>query len=258
MPAPPRLPPACSRPRLRPRPRAAQFVPYYGKNKVTYDTFAWRDLQEPALRGLLLPGVRAAPGPRGLLRGERVPEGLLRPEARDQLARSRSSSTRRTPSSSRPTSSRPSCPRACWPSPSPRAGRMVLPIDLPPGRAAGPHHPRADPRLRVRPHPAQHGPALGAAVGGRGARRLHARHLGPPRPDVGPRRRGHRADPAHLALRGVRRVSRTRAWSTTSATPPSSSSRPATARRASASSSTPSARTSWAAGWTTSTSRPSA
>ena len=58
------------------------------------------------------------------------------------------------------------------------------------------------------------------------------------------------------AGRGPGLRQRTR-WSTTSATRPSSSSRPASARRASGSSSTPCARTSWAAASTTSTSRPS-
>jgi hypothetical protein len=28
-------------------PAAAQFVPYYGKNKVSYDTFAWRIYKSP-------------------------------------------------------------------------------------------------------------------------------------------------------------------------------------------------------------------
>src|SRR6185369_1011947 len=42
-------------------------------------------LQEPALRGLLLPRVRAAPRPRRVLCGERVSEGLGGPEARDPL-----------------------------------------------------------------------------------------------------------------------------------------------------------------------------
>ena len=45
-------------------PPRAQFFPYYGKNKVTYDNFAWRVYKTPALRDLLLPRVRAAPGAR--------------------------------------------------------------------------------------------------------------------------------------------------------------------------------------------------
>ena len=44
------------------------------------------DLQEPALRGLLLPGVRAAPRPADLLPRERLPEDLDRPQARDAQA----------------------------------------------------------------------------------------------------------------------------------------------------------------------------
>lgn len=32
---------------LLPRPAAAQFIPYYGKNKVKYDTFAWRVYKSP-------------------------------------------------------------------------------------------------------------------------------------------------------------------------------------------------------------------
>ena len=28
-------------------PAAAQFIPYYGKNKVAYDTFAWRVYKSP-------------------------------------------------------------------------------------------------------------------------------------------------------------------------------------------------------------------
>src|SRR5512135_482191 len=32
---------------LVPQPAAAQFIPYYGKNKVKYDNFAWRVYKSP-------------------------------------------------------------------------------------------------------------------------------------------------------------------------------------------------------------------
>ena len=115
-------------------------------------------------------------------------------------------------------------------------------------QAAGPHHPRADPRLRVRPHPAQPRCSGTSRCGSTRAWPTTMRGTWDPSTSMtDPRRRGHRPDPKLCRSTEYRGFS-TRASSTTSATPPSSSWRPASARRASGSSSTRCARTSWAAG----------
>ena len=206
-------------------------------------------LQEPALRGLLLPRVRAAPGAASSsYAGERVPEGLGRPEARDPTPRSRVI-LYKTHSEFEQTNLFPDfVPEGVLAFAEPVRGRMVLPIDEPPDKLQGlithelTHVFEFDiiPRSLVqRTCPLWLDEGLADYMRG---------HLGPARPDDDPRRRGHRPGPALSPLRRTTAASRTRASSTTSATPPSSSSRRATARRASGSSSTPSARTSWAAG----------
>ena len=189
----------CARRPRRPRARrarpGAQFVPYFGKNKVTYDNFAWRVYKSPHFEVYYYPEFE-----QHLARVVSYAESAYQkvsvgPEARDPASRSRSSSTRPTPSSSRRTSSRTSCPRACWPSRSPCAAAWCCPSTSR-RTAAGPHHPRADPRLRVRPHPAQPGAAHGPAVGGRGPGRLQRGIWDSLDLMIGARRRGHGAGPA--------------------------------------------------------------
>ena len=229
-------------------PARAQFVPYFGKNKVTYDSFAWRVYKSPHFEVYYYPEFEQHLGARRLLRGERATRRSRR-DLKHEIA---------LPDPAHPLQDALRV-RADEPVPRLRArGRAGLhgagarphgaahrPAA---GPAAGPDHPRADPRLRVRPHPAQPGAAPRAAVGRRGPGRLHARHLGLPRPHDHPRRRRHRPGPAHDPLRGLRR-----------ALEPARRLQPRPRRlrvhrgplrqgRASGSSSTPSARTSWAAG----------
>ena len=136
-------------------------------------------LQEPALRGLLLPGVRAAPGARSSptwrARYQKVSSGLKHEIG---AAHPRRSSTRPTRSSSRRTSIPTFVPEGVLAFAEPVRGPHGAAHRRAPGQAAGPHHPRADARLRVRPHPAQPHAAQHAAVDRRGPGRLHARRPG--------------------------------------------------------------------------------
>ena len=182
-------------------PAQAQFIPYFGKNKVKYDNFAWRVYKSPHFEVYYYPEFEQHLGAAHLLPGERLPEALLGPEARDPGARSRSSSTRPTPSSSRRTSSPSFVPegvaglRRARPRPHGAAHRRA------PGPPAGPHpheltHVFAFDLIPREPRPARH-PALDR----RGAGRLLPRALGPARPHDDPRRRGHR--PGAEALAGA-------------------------------------------------------
>ncbi len=135
------------------------------------------DLQEPALRGLLLPRVRAAPRPADVLRRERLPEDLQRPEARDHVPHTPHPlqdplGVRADQPDVRLRARRSPGVHRARPRPDGRAHRRT------PGPAAGPHHPRAHPRLRVRPHPEEPAPEDRASLDRRGPGRLHARPLG--------------------------------------------------------------------------------
>ena len=251
----PAQPPSCSW--ARPPPRAAQFVPYFGKNKVTYDSFAWRVYKSPHFEVYYYPEFE-----QHLARVVSYAESAYQKVSSDLKHEIRLPIPLilyKTHSEFEQTNLYPDfVPEGVLAFAEPVRGRMVLPIDEPPDKLQGlithelTHIFEFDliPRNLVQ--------RSVPAVGGRGAGRLHARDLGHPRPHDHPGRRGDRPGPPALAASRTTAASRTRASSTTSATRPSSSSRPASARRASASSSTPSARTSWGAGWTRSTSRPSA
>ena len=73
----------------QPREAAAQFVPYYGKNKVKYDNFAWRIYKSPHFEIYYYPEFEQHLGRFDLVPRERLPEDLHRPQARDVRARSR-------------------------------------------------------------------------------------------------------------------------------------------------------------------------
>ena len=204
-------------------------------------------LQEPPLRGLLLPGVRAAPRAAHLLPGERLPEDL-RPASSTRCRRPIPVILYKTHSEFEQTNLYPALPPGGGgsPSPSPAVNRHGPAHRRAPGPAAGADHPRDDPRLRVRHHPARIGYASSS---GRiplwvdeGLADYFRGMWDSARPHDDPRRGGHRPDAEALEGRSSR-PSRA-ASSTTWATPASSSSSRATARRGSASSSTPCARAS--------------
>ncbi len=216
-------------------------------------------LQEPPLRGLLLPGVRAAPRAARLVPRERLPQDLDRPQARD--AEADPGHLLQDPLRVRADEPLPRLrPRG--------GGRLHRAAPQPDGdphrRAVGPapgaHHPRDGPRLRLRPHPARdrlRDTAAGhPALGGRGPRRLLPGHLGAARPHDDPGRGAHRQ--GARSSRGRSSRPSPAASSTTWATPATSSWRRATARRGSGSSSTRCARASSAARRRSSSSRPSA
>ncbi len=152
--APHRVPP---RRRLLPRSAAHGPVhPLLREEQGQVRQLRLAGLQEPALRDLLLPRVRAAPrAPRRptLESGYQKLSSGLKHEI--VAAHPRSSSTRPTPSSSRRTSIPSFVPEGVLAFAEPLRGRMVLPIDEPPDRLQGLITARADPRLRVRPHPPQ-------------------------------------------------------------------------------------------------------
>ena len=158
-------------------PARAQFVPYFGKNKVIYDSFAWRVYKSPHFEVYYYPEFEQHLAPRRVLRGERLPEGLGRPQARDPL-----------PDPAHPLQDALRV-RADEPLPRLRARRRarLRRAGARPhgpahrraaGQAAGPDHARADPHLRVRPHPAQPRAAQHPALARRGPGRLRARDVG--------------------------------------------------------------------------------
>ena len=108
-------------------------------------------LQDRPLRDLLLPGDRAAPRARHLLRGERVSAGQLRPEARPRVQSPARplQDAERVPAAEhragRAARRRPRLRRAVPRSHGAADRRAVR-------RALPPDHPRADAHLRVRHH----------------------------------------------------------------------------------------------------------
>ena len=242
-----------------PRPAAAQFIPYYGKNKVKYDNFAWRVYKSPHFEVFYYPEFE-----QHLARlVSYLESGYLKLSTglKHEMPEPIPVIFYKTHSEFEQTNLFPAFVPEGWPAfTEPVKNRMVMPIDEPPGPAAGADHARDGPRLRLRPHPARarlrHPAARDPALGRRGTRRLLPRPVGPARPDDDPRRGPHRQG-ARSSRRPSSRPS-PGASSTTWATPASSSWRRATARRASGSSSTRCARGSWAAAPRSCSSSPSA
>ena len=137
------------------------------------------DLQEPAFRGVLLPGVRAAPLAPHLVPGERLSEAVLGPEARD--AGADSGHPVQDPLGVRGDEPLPDLPprrcprlRRADPRPAPAADRRAA------GPPERPHPARADPRVRLQHDPARALPEGHSPLDRRGARRVLPRACGTP------------------------------------------------------------------------------
>ena len=117
-------------------PVSAQFVPYFGKNKVGYDNFAWRVYKSPHFEVYYYPEFEQHLS-RVVSYLESSYQKVSSALKHELESPSRSSSTRRTPSSSRPTSTRTFVPEGVAAFAEPVRGRMVLPIDEPPDKLQG-------------------------------------------------------------------------------------------------------------------------
>ncbi len=177
------------------------FVPYFGKNRIRYDDFKWQIYTTDHFEIYYYPEIEQHLERIAQLRRKRVPAGQRRPEARPRLQGPDHplQDAERVPAAEhragRAARRRPRLRRAVS-RPHGAADRRAV------RRALSPDHARADAHLRVRHHPAVAAPPRPAAVGRRGAGRLHDRLLESVRPDVGARRRDRRHRPADERLPG--------------------------------------------------------
>ena len=198
---------------LVPRPAAAQFIPYFGKNKVKYDNFAWRVYKSPHFEVFYYPEFE-----QHLARlSSYLESGYLKISTglKHEMPEPIPVIFYKTHSEFEQTNLYPAfIPEGVEAFTEPVKNRMVIPIDEPPDRMQGLITHEMIARLRVRPHPARHRlrprPAGDPAVGRRGARRLLPWRVGPARPDDDPRRGPHRQGAAPVAgrVRGLLRPAR--------------------------------------------------
>ena len=247
-PAPPRrpLPPSLARPAA---PASAQFIPYYGKNKVKYDNFAWRVYKSPHFEVFYYPEFE-----QHLARlTSYLESGYLKISTglKHEMPKPIPVIFYKTHSEFEQTNLFPAfVPEGVAAFTEPLLNRMVIPIDEPPDRLQG-----------LITHEMTHAFAFDLIPRGIGfgiSQRAiplwvdegladYFRGIWEPLDLMMIRDAALTDKVPKLSRVGVRGASPA-ASSTTWATPASSSSRRATARRASASSSTRCARASWAAG----------
>ncbi len=124
-------PPAPVARALAPPPASAQFVPYYGKNKVKYDNFAWRIYKSPHFEVFYYPEFEQHLAPPHLVPRERYLK--LSTGLKHEMPQPIPVIFYKTHSEFEETNLfPPSCPSRSRPSPSLLLNRMVFPIDEPP------------------------------------------------------------------------------------------------------------------------------
>ena len=163
------------------RPAAAQFIPYFGKNKVKYDNFAWRVYKSPHFEVFYYPEFE-----QHLARlASYLESGYLKISTglKHEMPEPIPVIFYKTHSEFEQTNLFPAfVPEGVAAFTEPVKNRMVHPDRRAARPAAGPDHARDDPRVRVRPHPARHRlrhlAAGDPAVGRRGPRRLLPRACG--------------------------------------------------------------------------------
>ncbi len=137
-----------------PPPASAQFIPYYGKNKVKYDNFAWRIYKSPHFEVFYYPEFEQHLGRLvSYLESSylKISTGL-----KHEMPHPIPVIFYKTHSEFEQTNLFPAfVPEGVAAFTEPVKNRMVLPIDEPPDQLQGLDHPRDGPRLRLRPHPAR-------------------------------------------------------------------------------------------------------